>query len=104
MEESSCHGVRDPPPTWIFLSSEKVSQRTLAGVNGVGKKDGQGRVTRVQEMGETVETVLGLRDGEVVHSYFHTDVQELEYKDLLTSTFTKTDHDMKNGLSKDCYP
>jgi hypothetical protein len=46
------------------------------------------RWERVQEMGETVETVLGFRDGVQVHSSFHTDVKELEYKDLLTSTFT----------------
>jgi hypothetical protein len=63
-------------------------------------------VERVQEMGETVETVLGLRDGIQVHSSFHTDVKELEYKDLLTSTFTLADHEsgMKNWGTKDGYP
>ena len=52
---------------------------------------------RVQEMGETTETVLGMWDGIQVHSSFHTDVKELEYKDLLTNTFTQTDYerDMK---------
>ena len=44
---------------------------------------------RGQEMGENVEIVLGIRDGIQVHSSFHTDVKELEYKDLLTSTFTQ---------------
>ncbi len=50
-----------------------------------------------QEMGETVETVLGMWDGIQVYSSFHTDVKELEYKDFLTSTltraFTKADHE-----------
>ena len=41
---------------------------------------------RVQEMGETVETVLGMWDGIQIHSSFHTDEKEMEYKDLLTST------------------
>ena len=44
-------------------------------------------------MGETVETVLGMWDGILVHSSFHTDVKELEYKDLLTNNFTQTDHE-----------
>ena len=41
-----------------------------------------------------------------MHSSFHTDVKELEYKDLLTSTFTLADHesDMKNWGTKDGYP
>ncbi len=59
---------------------------------------------RVQEMGDTVtvETVLGLWDGIQVHSSFHTDVKEMEYKDLLTNTFTQADRewDMKNWGSK----
>ncbi len=71
--ESPCHGVRDPPSTWIFWVLEKLfSQKTLAGQNRVVKKGGQGRVERVQEMGETVETVLGLWYGIQVHSVFHT--------------------------------
>ena len=42
-----------------------------------------------------VETVLGMRDGIIVqvHSSFHTVEKELEYKDLLTSTFTEADHE-----------
>ena len=48
---------------------------------------------RVQEMGETVENVLGMPDRIQVQSSFHTDVKELEYKDLLTSTFTQADHE-----------
>jgi hypothetical protein len=36
------------------------------------------RWERVQEMGETVETVLGFLDGIQVHSSFHIDVKELE--------------------------
>ena len=57
-------------------------------------------------MGETTETVLGMWDGIQVHSSFHTDVKELEYKDLLTRTFTQADHerDMKNWRVKDGYP
>jgi hypothetical protein len=35
-----------------------------------GKNGGQGRVERVQEMGEMVETVLGIRDGIQVNSSF----------------------------------
>jgi len=65
------------------------SQKALAGA----KQGGQGRVERVQEMGETVETVLRLRDGIPVHCSFHTDLKVLEYKDLLTSTFTLVDHE-----------
>ena len=45
-------------------------------------------------MGENVEIVLGIRDGIQVHSSFHTDVKELEYKDLLTNAFTQADHEM----------
>ncbi len=56
-------------------------------------------------MGETVETVLGLWDGIQMHSSFHTDVKEVEYKDLLTSTFTQTDTEGHEKLrSKDGYP
>ena len=53
-------------------------------------------------MGETVETVLEIRDGIQVHSSFHTQVKELVYKDLLTNTFTQADHerDMKNGTQR----
>ncbi len=66
----------------------------------------------VQEMVETVETVLGMWDGIEVYSSFHSDVKTLEYKDLLTNTFTvkvfvrETDHerDMKNWGSKYGYP
>ena len=60
----------------------------------------------VQEMGETVVTVLGMWDGIQVHSSFHGDVQEQEYKDLLTNTFTQADHerDMKNWGVKYSYP
>jgi hypothetical protein len=43
--------------------------------------EGRGRVESVQEMGETEETVLGIRDGIQVYSSFHTDVKELEYKE-----------------------
>ena len=43
----------------------------------------RGRVESVQEMGETAETVLGIRDGIQVHSSFHPDVKELEHKDLV---------------------
>ena len=39
------------------------------------------------------ETVLGIRDGIQVYSSFHTDEKELEYKDLLTNTFTQVDHE-----------
>ena len=39
------------------------------------------------------ETVLGIRDGIQVYSSFHTDEKELEYKDLLTNTFTLSDHE-----------
>ncbi len=52
---------------------------------------------------ETVENILGLRDGIQVHSSFHTDVKELKYQDLLTSTFTLADHDIYWG-AKDGYP
>ena len=38
-----------------------------------------GKGERVQDMGELVETVLGMRDGIQVHTSFHTDVKELEY-------------------------
>jgi hypothetical protein len=39
------------------------------------------------------------------HSSFHTDVKEVEYKDLLTSTFTQTDTEGHEKLgSKDGYP
>ena len=81
--------MRDPPSTWFFLVFEKVvfSKDTCRTKQG-GKKGG-GRVERGQEMGENVEIVLGIRDGIQVHSSFHTDVKELEYKDLLTSTFTQ---------------
>ena len=90
--ESPCHGVRDHPFTWGFLVFEKVvfskgTCRTL--LKQDGKKGGQDRVERGQEMGENVEIVLGMRDGIQVHSSFHTDVKELEYKDLLTWTFTR---------------
>jgi hypothetical protein len=51
---------------------------------------------------ETVENILGLRDGIQVHSSFHTDVKELKYQDLLTSTFTLADHErgMQTGGQK----
>jgi hypothetical protein len=32
-------------------------------------------------------------DGIQVHSSFHTDVKEFQYKDLLMITFTQGDHD-----------
>ena len=32
-----------------------------------------------------METVLGMRDGIQVYSSFHTDMEDLEYKDLLTT-------------------
>ena len=99
--------MKNLSPTWIFLVSVKVlfSKGTSQSKQG-GKKDGQGRVERAQEMLETVETVLGVWDGKQVHSSFHTDVNEKEYKDLLTSTFTQADHerDMKNWGVKDGYP
>jgi hypothetical protein len=40
--ESPCHGVRDPPSTFIFLVSEKVvfQKRHLPGQNRSGKKGG----------------------------------------------------------------
>jgi hypothetical protein len=50
-------------------------------------------VESVQEMGETTKTVLGIRDEIQVHSSFHVDVKELEYKELLTNTFTQEDHE-----------
>jgi hypothetical protein len=53
----------------------------------------QGRVERVQEMEEMVETVLGMWDGIQVHCFFHTVENDLEYKDLLTSVFTQADHE-----------
>ena len=48
----------------------------------------------------------GIRDGIQTHSSFHTDVKDLEYKDLLTNTFTLSDHErvLKNWGSKDGYP
>jgi hypothetical protein len=57
-------------------------------------------------MVETVEIVLGMWDGIEVYSFFHSDVKTLEYKDLLTNTFTETDHerDMTNWGSKYGYP
>jgi hypothetical protein len=52
------------------------SPKTLAGQNRTWKLerrvDTEGRVERVQEMGEMVQTVLGIRDGIRVHSSFHT--------------------------------
>jgi hypothetical protein len=48
---------------------------------------------RVHEIGEMVETVLGIRNGIQVHSSFHTVENELKYKDVLTITFTQTDHE-----------
>ncbi len=67
---------------------------------------GKRRVERVKEMGSTAENVLGMRDGIQVHSSFHTDVKEMEYKDLLTNTFTQADHerDMTNWGAKYGYP
>jgi hypothetical protein len=53
----------------------------------------QGRVERVQELEEMVETVLGMWEGIQVHCSFHTVEKELEYKDLLTSVFTQADHE-----------
>ncbi len=101
---TTAHGGRDqldPPSTLIFVVSEKVvfSKDTCRTKQG----GGQGRVERVQEMGEPVETVVGW--GIQVPSSFHTDVKELEYQDLLTSTFTQTDHErgMKNWGAKDGY-
>ena len=78
LAESPCHGVRDPPFTFIFFVSEKVvfSEGTCS----------QNRGKKGKDMEETVETVQGLRDGIQVHSSFHTHVKELEYKDLLTRT------------------
>ena len=57
---------------------------------------------RVQEMGETVENVLGMPNRIQVQSSFHTDVKELEYKDLLTSTFTLVSHE--RGIKTWCVP
>ena len=77
------------PPLGFFFLLEKVVFSISKGTsreNRSGKKGGQGRGERVQEMGEMVETVLGMRDGIQVHSSFHTHVKELEYKDLLTRT------------------
>ncbi len=53
-----------------------------------------------------MEIVLGMWDGIEVYSFFHSDVKTLEYKDLLTNTFTETDHerDMTNWGSKYGYP
>ena len=51
----------------------------------------------VKEMGETEETVLGIRDGIQVYSSFHTDLKEREYKDLLTNTITQAE---KEGHEK----
>ncbi len=42
-------------------------------------KGGKGRVENVQVLGQTVETVLGIRDGIQLHCSFHTDVNEVEY-------------------------
>ena len=64
-----------------------------------GKTSLARRVERVEEMEETVETVQGLRDGIQVHSSFHTDVKDLEYKDLLTSTLTLEGHE-KLGVKR----
>ncbi len=60
----------------------------------------------VKEMAEVLETEPEMGNGMQVHSSFHTDVNELEYKDLLTSTFTQADHErgIKTGKSKDSYP
>ena len=43
-------------------------------------------------MGEMVENVQEMGDGIQVHPSFHTDVKELEYKDLMMRTFTQPDH------------
>jgi hypothetical protein len=48
-------------------------------------------VERIHEMGEMVETVLGMWDGIQVHSSIHTVEKELEYEDLPTNTFTRAD-------------
>jgi hypothetical protein len=47
---------------------------------------------RGQQMGEMVENVQEMGDGIQVHPSFHTDVKELEYKDLMMRTFTQPDH------------
>ncbi len=39
-----------------------------------------------------VETVPWMGNGVQVYSSFQTDVEELEYKDLLTNTFTDDHH------------
>ena len=99
--EQACEQGNRAPSTLIFVVSEKVvfSKDTCR----TKQRGGQGRVERVQEMGETVETVVGW--GIQVSSSFHTDVKELEYQDLLTSTFTQADHErgMKNWGAKDGY-
>jgi hypothetical protein len=43
-------------------------------------------------MGEMVGNVQEMGDGIQVHPSFHTDVKELEYKDLMMRTFTQPDH------------
>jgi hypothetical protein len=73
--------------TPIFFISPEIGllERPLSHKTG---PKGRGRVESVQEMG-TVETVMGIRNGIQVHSSFHTDVKEMEYKDLLTNIFTQ---------------
>jgi hypothetical protein len=43
-------------------------------------------------MGDMVDNVQEMGDRIQVHSYFHTDVKEMEYKHLMMSTFTQADH------------
>ena len=70
---------------WNFDLSQVVfskDKRHLPVKTGPVGKGGKGRVERVQEMGKTVENVLGIRDGIQVDCSFHTGVKEMEYKDL----------------------
>jgi hypothetical protein len=89
--------------TPIFFISPEICLLERPLPHKTGPK-GRGRVDSVQEMG-TVETVLGIRNGIQVHSSFHTDVKEMEYKDLLKNTFTQADHEGHEKLgAKYAYP
>ena len=59
----------------------------------------------VKEMAEVLETEPEMGNGMQVHSSFHTDVKEMECKDLLTNTFTQADHEGHEKLgAKYAYP
>ncbi len=78
-----------------LLETSESKGPSLSGKTGSQGFKGRGSMESVQEMGETTEDkdVLGIRNGIQVYSSFHTDVKEMEYKDLLTNVFTHVEHE-----------